>query len=37
MKSITIDELEKMNPETITVIDIRKEEDCMRNPYPHAI
>lgn len=27
MKSITIDELEKMNPETITVIDIRKEEN----------
>ena len=27
MKSITIDELERMNPETITVIDIRKEEN----------
>ena len=43
MKSITIDELERMNPETITVIDIRKEEntspssekedsDCRQSP-----
>ena len=37
MTSITIQELETLNPAEITIIDIRKPEDYERNTIPHAI
>ncbi|MDO4311622.1 MAG: ATP-binding protein [Eubacteriales bacterium] len=37
MKSITVNELEKLDPEKITIIDIRKQEDYQRNTIPNAI
>ena len=37
MTSITIQELETLNPAEITIIDIRKPEDYTRNTIPHAI
>lgn len=37
MTSITIQELEILNPAEITIIDIRKPEDYERNTFPHAI
>lgn len=37
MKSIAITEIEKIEPHTITIVDIRKEEDYNRNTIPHAV
>lgn len=37
MTSLTIQELETLNPAEITIIDIRKPEDYTRNTIPHAI
>lgn len=37
MASITIAEIEKLDPAEITIIDIRKQEDYERNTIPHAI
>lgn len=37
MKSITISEIEAMNPADITVLDIRKPEDYEKNAVPYAI
>lgn len=37
MKCVTVEELEKLPPSSITIIDIRKEEDFQRNTFPSAI
>lgn len=37
MKSITIKEIEALNPAEVTMIDIRKSDDYERNTIPHAI
>ena len=37
MKSIAITEIEKIEPHTITIVDIRKEEDYNRSTIPHAV
>lgn len=37
MKSITIEELERLAPEEITIIDIRKHADYQKNTFPHAV
>jgi tRNA(Ile)-lysidine synthase TilS/MesJ/rhodanese-related sulfurtransferase len=37
MKSITIQELEQLSPQNITILDVRKAEDFEKNTIPHAI
>ena len=37
MRSITIEELEKLDPSGISVIDIRSGEDYRKNTFPHAV
>lgn len=37
MNTITIDELEKLDTENITIIDIRKPEDYKRGTYKNAV
>jgi tRNA(Ile)-lysidine synthase TilS/MesJ/rhodanese-related sulfurtransferase len=37
MKTITVNELEKLNPDEIQIVDIRNQEDFERNTIAHAI
>lgn len=37
MKTIEVSELEKLDPASVTIIDVRKEEDYARNTIPHAV
>jgi tRNA(Ile)-lysidine synthase TilS/MesJ/rhodanese-related sulfurtransferase len=37
MKTITVNELEQLNPQEIQIVDIRKPEDFARNTMPYAI
>lgn len=37
MKFIEIQEIEKLDPAAITIVDIRREEDYNRNKIPHAL
>ena len=36
MKTITIEELEKLNPSEITIIDVRPAEQYQRGSFPEA-
>ena len=37
MNTITFEELEKLDPSQITVVDVRKEADFVRGSFPGAI
>ena len=37
MKSVTIQEIESLDPETVTIVDIRNREDYNRSTVPHAV
>lgn len=37
MKSVTIEEIEKVDADSLIILDIRKTEDYKRNTIPHAI
>lgn len=37
MKTIEVSEIEKLDPVSVTIIDVRKAEDYARNTIPHAV
>ena len=37
MKTIEVSEIEKLDPASVTIIDVRKAEDYARNTIPHAV
>ena len=37
MKTVTMAEVEKMDPASVTIVDIRKQEDYEKNTVPRAV